>query len=78
MTISEREANILIMRMRNQDGIHLDEDRFRQALAESHTSISSVLKIVREIDQEHDDFTREDSMIKVDSKVLVQSQGNKS
>ena len=75
MTISEREANILIMRMRNQDGIHLDEDRFRKALSDGQNSVSAVLKIVREIDEEGDALSRKESMIKVDSKMLVQSQG---
>ena len=74
MTISEREADILIMRMRNQDGINLDEEKFRKALAESKKSIASVLKIVRAIDEEDDPILTNEPMVKVDSKKLVQSQ----
>lgn len=53
--IDEREANILILRMRNHGGIDFDEGRVRDALTKTDGSLRGLMNIIREIGDGIDD-----------------------
>ena len=58
MQINEREANILILRMKNHPGVNFDEDDVHKALLQANGSLPSLMTIIREIGEEGDDNVR--------------------
>jgi len=53
--IDEREANVLILRMKNYGGVDFDEETVRSALVQTNGSLPALLNIIREIGGESDD-----------------------
>mmetsp|Transcript_25128 Transcript_25128/g.28739 ORF Transcript_25128/g.28739 Transcript_25128/m.28739 type:complete len:276 (-) Transcript_25128:109-936(-) len=70
--IDEREANILILRMKQHGGVHVNEDLIRKTLVESNGSIRSVLTLIRQIGEEDDsgDLNR---MVSIDETEFLHS-----
>lgn len=58
--IDEREANVLILRMKNYGGIEFDEEEVREALLKTDGSLRGFMEIVREIGDEAAQFDPED------------------
>lgn len=50
--IDEREATVLISRMRNFPGIVFDENRVRKSLLKANGSLPALMNIIREIGEE--------------------------
>lgn len=50
--LDEREATILITRMKNFSGIVFDENRVRKSLVTANGSLPALMKIIREIGEE--------------------------
>ncbi len=74
LQIDEREANILIMRMKNYDGVLFDEDRVRKALVTTNGSLPALLNIIREIAcAETDDEEEGEESMMVDESMNLES-----
>jgi len=52
LQINEREANVLILRMKNYEGIEIDEEQVRDALLKTNGSLPALLEIIRDIAEE--------------------------
>lgn len=72
LKIDEREANILILRLKNHGGIDFDEDRVRDALIKTNGSLPSLLRIIREVGDE-DDKRNEVKMLNIDDDKFMDS-----
>lgn len=55
LQIDEREASILILRMRNHGGLEFDEERVRNALVKTNGSLPALLRILRQIGKDGDE-----------------------
>lgn len=53
--IDDKEANVLILRMKNHGGIEFDEGRVRDALTKTHGSLGGLMTIIRDIGDGVDD-----------------------
>lgn len=70
MRIEGREADILILRLKNQEGITLNEEKFRDRL-EKESSVATLMKIVYDLEKEGQG---DDAILKVNMEEIVESQ----
>jgi hypothetical protein len=80
--IDDREANVLILRMKNHGGIEFDEGRVRDALTKTDGSLTGLMTIIRDIgdgvdDEEDGDKGSRDSdssrLINIDQRQFMNS-----
>lgn len=71
LQIDEREANILVLRLKNRAGVEFNEEHVRQSLVETRGSLPALLNLLREISNEDDGDDDDD-----DQKVVHQSLSN--
>ncbi len=55
LQIDEREANILILRMKNHGGLEFNEEKVRNALVKTNGSLPALIKILRQIGKGDDE-----------------------
>jgi len=68
MHITDREVDVLILRMRSQQGIQLKDDKFREHIMESNGSIWSIVELLNEISNPKEGL---DWIIRVDDNILI-------
>jgi len=72
MKITEREANLLVMRLRNQQGIKLNENELRASLRRSNGSISAIMDIVHNLEKQNNQ-NDEEKIVEIDVDAFVRS-----
>ena len=55
LQIDDREASILVLRMKNHGGLEFNEERVRRALVKTNGSLPALLNILRQIGGDEDD-----------------------
>lgn len=68
MHITDREVDVLILRLRAQEGIQLKDEKFREHIMESKGSIWSIVELLNEISNPKEGL---DWIIRVDDDVLI-------
>ena len=71
MHITDREVDVLILRMKAQDGITLKDDKFREHIMKSNGSIWSIMELLNEISIPKEG---QDWIIRVDESVLIHAK----
>jgi len=67
LQITDREVDILIMRLKHLEGVKVDENQLRESLKKNGGSISNLMKFFREIDDESNEL-KERTPLSVDMK----------
>lgn len=80
LQIDEREANILILRMKNHAGVHFDEDTVRSELCKTGGSLAALMTIIRQIGAGDDSSSteNEEKLVKIDDDSFMESARSKS
>ena len=77
LQIDDREANILILRMKNRGGLEFNEERVRSALLQTNGSVRALLNILRQIGDDVDDDVgddeEEDVLVRVNDRMFMES-----
>ncbi len=55
LQIDDREASILVLRMKNHGGLEFNEEKVRRALVKTNGSLPALLNILRQIGGDEDD-----------------------
>lgn len=89
LQIDDREASILVLRMKNHGGLEFNEEKVRRALVKTSGSLPGLLSILRQIGKDDDDddddksksskgsLTMSDLREKDDDEVLVRVNNRK-
>ena len=65
-TFSNREINILLLRLKNLPGIHVNEDALKRAMLTKENSVSGVFDLVREFEKENTNIPEEERIFSFD------------
>lgn len=73
MHITGREIDVLLLRMRAQDGIEINDDKFREYIMKSNGSIWSIVELLNEISTPKEG---QDCIIRVDESALIHTNNS--
>ena len=69
MKIEGKEANVLVLRMKNQEGITINESKLRKHLKQQN-SVAALMKIVQDVEKEG---RGDDAILKVNMEDILDS-----
>lgn len=89
LNLEGKEIDRLIMRMNTQDGIDLDEAKFREKISQKDGSIAAIMEVLRELGNDDEDLDEaagddvaslntRDSVVSVNNKKLIKSMSNQN